>query len=75
MSLLSQAKAIKISRAGRKPNKVTKEQSDLAIAWLKGDVRVCQIHKSLGLSPGNHIYVKLGIWIQDSYRRGKITVK
>lgn len=75
MSLLSQAKAIKISRAGRKPRKISKQECELAMAWLKGEIRPVQLRKLLQCGGGSAVYHKISMWLQESYSQGKIKIK
>lgn len=54
---------------------ITDEQIDLAIAWMKDELRPVQVAAALGfkLEAGNYQRILAGL-IREGYRRGKIKV-
>lgn len=71
-TLLEQAKEIKVKRSYA-TGKITGEEIELAMAWMKDDIRLVQINKLLGYRTNTgHTLYKIACWIREGYRRGKI---
>ena len=72
-TLLEKAKSIVIkTHVGRK---VSEEELDLILAWIKGDVQLQQVAGALGKSKktGNTLYY-LATYLKNAYRQGMIRV-
>lgn len=71
-TLLQRAKQIKKSR--KKVVVASKEEIELAISWLKGEIQYVQINTVLEIS-GSNIYNFLARSIRYAYQLGLIKIK
>jgi hypothetical protein len=70
-TLLEKAKEI---RAKTVANDYLDEEIDLAIAWMKGEIRLIQATRVLGLRPSGTVGNKIANFLREGYRRGKIKI-
>lgn len=72
-TLLEKAKSAKCQ--GSPKYKITDEHIELAIAWMKDEIRFKQLNVALGkpVNSGNILY-SVAIWLREAYRNGKINI-
>lgn len=68
-TLLEKAKAF--TRKPRIP--VTKQESELALAWLKGEINLGQATKAMGRDSGAVLY-RFAVCLREEFRAGRIKV-
>ena len=73
-TLLERAKGFSLYNYKRKII-VTKEHSELAVSWMKGEITLSQVNRALEkkASDGNTLY-HIAIWLKDAYKRKKIII-
>jgi hypothetical protein len=69
-SLVERAKAIPSTQ---RKTSITKEEIELAVAWMKGDVTTSQVSRMMNTAPSNTI-ARMGSWLREAYRSGVIKV-
>ena len=73
MTLLEEAKKITLSLGRR--GEVTDEEIELFLAYLKGELRVSQVSKTLGMNyHGAAIYSRLVVGFVRAYEQGRIKI-
>jgi hypothetical protein len=72
-SLLDKALEIKSSRV--RPEGITVEEIELALAWLTGVVSTSQVAKILGFSNTGNCYSRIAIMLKRAYQDGHLKVK
>lgn len=68
-TLLEQAKNIKINR---KHKSYSKEELELAKAWLNGDIHLEQVRKVMNLNSGTAIYTFLAFASRELFQNNNI---
>lgn len=68
-TLLEKAKAVKVER--KRSNKITSEQIEVAIAWMRGEVNSWQVMQALGHKSPQYLLAR---WLQEAYNRGYIVI-
>jgi hypothetical protein len=77
MSLLQKAKAVTNPKNGRVPTPVTREELELAIAFIRGEVSQRQVLTALGRTKQVVSYATGWAYsrVAAAYRQGWLTVK
>jgi HD superfamily phosphodiesterase len=69
-SLVERAKSLPVNQ---RKGDTSKEEMDLAIAWMKDEVTITQVAKVTSTTASSS-FAKMGAWLRDAYREGKIRV-
>jgi hypothetical protein len=73
MNLLEKAKARGTKAQGAPPRKVSKDQVELAIAWLRGEVTYSAVMDVMKLTAGSNVYGFVAIALKEAYKQNRIT--
>lgn len=74
-TLLQKAKSFP-SKSKQKMLNYGKEEQELSIAWLKGEVRGHQVSKARGhKKTDSRFYPFIALGLREAYRSGKIKIK
>lgn len=73
MNLLERAKARGSKVRGAPPRKVTREEVELAIAWLKGEVTYSAVVRVMKLTSGSNVYGFIAIGLREAYKQNRVT--
>jgi len=69
-------KAKKTPLFSRRAEEPTDEEIEVAMAWLKGEVRTIQIARAYGVNRNSNNFVyTIARWLREAYRRGRLEVK
>lgn len=66
-SLLEQAKKV-TKKQNKSLDSITKEQEELALAWVKDDVTLSQVMSVLGYKTPSGVYVFLALALKKHYK-------
>ena len=55
--------------------RISNEDIDVALAWMKDEITLGQIRKTLGLHTYSATYANFAVNLREAYRQGKIIVK
>ena len=77
VTLLEQAKRVthRPSTGGGHARSISREEIDLALGWLVGDVSFTQIGTVLDQMPGMPTYLFLSRALREAHRLGRLTVE
>ena len=75
-TLVEKAKKIPVGNS----NKIlmSDEHIDLALGWMKGEIRLTQLAGAIGITKGEctgNVLYKIAQWLREAYRQGKLTIK
>jgi hypothetical protein len=73
MKLLDKAKARSKKTLGAPPRKMTKDEVELAIAWLRGEVTYSAVMEVMKLTSGSNVYAFVAVGLREAYKQNRIT--
>jgi hypothetical protein len=73
MNLLERAKARGSKVRDTPPRKVTRDEVELAIAWLKGEVTYCAVVRVMKLTSDSNVYGFIAIGLREAYKQNRVT--
>lgn len=72
MTLLEKAKIV---QRRKRMDKITDEEIELAVGWLKGEIGVAGACRAMGLKPCGPAQYRIAIFLREGYRRGKFKLR
>ena len=75
-TLVEKAKKISVGVSNKIP--MTDEHIDLALSWMKGEIRLTQLAGVVGITKGEYtgnLLYRIAQWLREAYRQGKLEIK